>query len=153
AARDKAWHESKRQASQAAFRRRRGGASLQCGATVDRWAIADARAVAGEADMERSGMRVKTWQDAWGWAAAGGGASNRRELEAIMGRYAEDVALSSPAVVGRMGRADGWLHGKAEVRAYFTIGLRAPGLHFELLDVLFGVNAICMIFRRETGAT
>ncbi len=64
-----------------------------------------------------------------------------------MMRYAEDVALSSPAVVTRIGRADGWLHGKAKVREYFEIGLQAPGLHFELVDVLFGVNAICMIFR------
>jgi hypothetical protein len=94
---------------------------------------------------------VKTWQEAWNWAAAECDAWNRRDLDAIMARYAEGVVLSSPAVVTRMGRADGWLHGKAEVRAYFAIGLQAPTLHFELLDVLFGVNAICMIFRRETG--
>ena len=70
-----------------------------------------------------------------------------------MAHYADDVALSSPAVVARMGRADGWLHGKAEVRDYFAAGLQAPGLHFELVDVLFGINVICMIFRRETGVT
>lgn len=96
---------------------------------------------------------MKTWQDAWDWAAAECDAWNRRDLEAIMVRYADDVALSSPAVVTRMGRADGWLHGKAEVREYFAIGLQAPGLHFELIDVLLGVNAICMMFRRETGVT
>jgi len=96
---------------------------------------------------------MKTWQDAWSWAAAECDAWNRRDLEAIMMRYAETVALSSPAVVARMGRPDGWLHGKVEVRDYFKIGLQAPGLHFELVDVLFGVNALCMIFRRETGVT
>jgi hypothetical protein len=96
---------------------------------------------------------MKTWQDAWNWAAAECDAWNRRDLEAIMLRYAENVALSSPAVVTRMGRADGWLHGKAAVRDYFKTGLQAPGLHFELVDVLFGVNALCMIFRRETGVT
>jgi hypothetical protein len=96
---------------------------------------------------------VKTWKGAWNWAATECDLWNRRDLEAIMMRYAEDVALSSPAVVTRMGRADGWLHGKAKVREYFAIGLKAPGLHFELVDVLFGVNAICMIFRRETGVT
>jgi hypothetical protein len=81
---------------------------------------------------------MKTWQDAWDWAAAECDAWNRRDLEAIMVRYADDVALSSPLVVTRMGRADGWLHGKAEVREYFALGLQAPGLHFELVDVLFG---------------
>jgi hypothetical protein len=94
---------------------------------------------------------MKTWQDAWDWAAAESDAWNRRDLDAIMAHYADDVALSSPAVVARMGRADGWLRGKAEVRDYFAKGLQAPGLHFELVDVLFGVNVICMIFRRETG--
>ena len=96
---------------------------------------------------------MKTWREAWDWAVAECDAWNRRDLDAIMTRYAENVALSSPAVVTRMGRADGWLHGKADVRAYFEIGLQSPGLHFELLDVLFGVNAICMIFSRETGVT
>jgi hypothetical protein len=96
---------------------------------------------------------MKTWQDARDWAATECDAWNRRDLDAIMMRYADNVALSSPAVVARIGRADGWLHGKAEVREYFEIGLKTPGLHFELVDVLFGVNAICMIFRRETGVT
>jgi hypothetical protein len=96
---------------------------------------------------------VKTWKDAWNWAATECDDWNRRDLEAIMTRYAEDVALSSPAVVARMGCTDGWLRGKANVRRYFEIGLQAPGLHFQLLDVLAGVNAICMIFRRETGVT
>jgi hypothetical protein len=96
---------------------------------------------------------VKTWQEARDWAAAECDAWNRGDLDAIVARYADEVALSSPAVVARMGHADGWLHGKAAVRAYFEIGLRAPGLHFELIDVLFGVSAICMIFRRETGVT
>ena len=96
---------------------------------------------------------MKTWQEAWDWAAADCDAWNRRDLDAIMRRYADDVALSSPAVITRMGRADGWLHGKAEVRAYFAAGLQAPGLHFELIDVFLGVNTICMTFRRETGVT
>lgn len=96
---------------------------------------------------------MKTWTEAWAWAAAECDAWNRRDLDAILRRYAEDVALSSPAVVTRMGRSDGWLRGKADVRAYFAIGLQTPDLHFELVDVLFGMNVICMIFRRETGVT
>lgn len=101
----------------------------------------------------RSEEAVKTWDEAWNWAAAECDAWNWGDLEAIMARYADDVALSSPAVITRMGRKDGRLHGKEEVREYFEIGLRVPGLHFELIDVLFGVNIICMIFRRETGVT
>ena len=55
---------------------------------------------------------MKTWKEAWSWATAECDAWNRRDIEAIMVRYAEDVALSSPAVVTRMGRADGWLYGE-----------------------------------------
>jgi hypothetical protein len=92
-----------------------------------------------------------TLEEAHQWAVAECDAWNARDLERIIGRYAEDVTLSSPAVVTRLGRPDGILRGKAEVREYFAIGLRAPDLHFELLEVLAGVNALCMIFRRETG--
>ena len=85
------------------------------------------------------------------WATAECYAWNALDLERIIERYADDVTLSSPAVVARMDRQDGRLRGKAEVRAYFAIGLQAPGLRFELLDVFTGLSALCMIFRRETG--
>jgi hypothetical protein len=85
------------------------------------------------------------------WATAECDAWNALDLDRIIARYADDVTLSSPAVVTRMDRPDGRLRGKAEVRAYFAIGLRAPGLRFALLDVFSGVGALCMIFRRETG--
>ncbi|HZP76714.1 MAG TPA: nuclear transport factor 2 family protein [Pseudolabrys sp.] len=94
---------------------------------------------------------MKTWQEAWDWAADECAAWNKRDLDAIMLHYADDVALSSPAVIARMGRADGWLRGRQEVRDYFALGLQAPNLHFELLDVLLGINTLCVVFRRETG--
>jgi len=50
-----------------------------------------------------------------------------------------------------LGRVDGKLRGRGEVRDYFAGGLQAPRLHFELLQVLAGVESLCMIFRRETG--
>jgi hypothetical protein len=84
-------------------------------------------------------------------AAAWCAAWNNSNLDAIMTHYAEDVAFSSPTVVTRWGRADGWLHGKAKLRDNFAIGVKATGLHFELVDVLLGVDAMCIIYRRETG--
>src|SRR5258706_7202453 len=91
-----------------------------------------------------------TLEEARGWALAECDAWNGHDLERISSRYAEEVTLSSPAVVTLLGRPDGILRGKAEVRSYFAVGLQAPGLHFELLEVLAGVNSLCMIFRRET---
>jgi ketosteroid isomerase-like protein len=82
------------------------------------------------------------WCDAW----------NRRDLDAIMRHYADDVRLCSPKVVARCGIADGWVEGKDWLREYFAIGVQAPGLRFELVDVLLGVNALSIVYRREDGA-
>src|SRR5580692_10039433 len=92
--------------------------------------IEDARQVAAD------------WCDAW----------NRRDLDAIMEHYANDVEFSSPTVIKRWGVADGWLRGSSKVRENFAIGVKAPDLHFELVDVLLGVNSICVVYRRGTGA-
>lgn len=85
---------------------------------------------------------ARAWCDAW----------NRRDLDAVMAHYAEDVVLSSPLVVKRWGIEDGCLRGKQRVRENFAIGMRNEALHFELVDVLVGVDALCVIYRRETGA-
>ena len=69
-----------------------------------------------------------------------------------MAHYAEGVAFSSPTVVRRWAIADGWLHGRDRLRAHFEVGMRAPGLRFELVEVLHGAGAVCLLYRRETGA-
>jgi 2-hydroxychromene-2-carboxylate isomerase/ketosteroid isomerase-like protein len=86
--------------------------------------------------------RAEAWIDAW----------NRRDLEAILAHYADDVAVCSPRVVERLGAADGWLRGKAALRDYFAQGLRNPALRFELVDVAIGVGAMTVVYRRESGA-
>jgi hypothetical protein len=94
-------------------------------------------------------MQAETARDAAEhWCAAW----NRRDLDAIMTHYADDVEFSSPTVVKRWGIADGWLRGKDKLRENFAIGLKAPGLHFELVDVLSGVKTMCIVYRRENGA-
>jgi hypothetical protein len=91
--------------------------------------------------MDDARQKAVAWCAAW----------NSRDLDAIMSHYAEDVAFSSPTVVARWGIADGWLRGKPRLRDNFAIGVNAPGLHFELIDVLLGVNATCVVYRRESG--
>ena len=81
------------------------------------------------------------WCEAW----------NRRDLDAVMEHYADDVRFCSPTVVKRWQLADGWLHGKESLRRNFAIGIAAPGLRFELVDVLPGVGSMCVIYRRESG--
>ncbi|HEY1885956.1 MAG TPA: nuclear transport factor 2 family protein [Roseiarcus sp.] len=76
---------------------------------------------------------------------------NRKDLDAVMAPYAENVAFSSPTVVKRRGIADGWLHGSTRLRENFAIGRAAEGLRFDLVDVVIGVTSMCVIYRRETG--
>lgn len=68
-----------------------------------------------------------------------------------MEHYAEGVVLSSPTVVRRWGIASGRLEGWVRVRENFAMGMGAPGLHLELVDVLMGIGSMCVIYRRETG--
>ena len=74
------------------------------------------------------------------------------DLDRIMAHYAGDVALCSPKVVERLGHADGWVRGKAALRAYFAEGLKAPGLRFEFVDLLVGAGHAAILYRRENGA-
>jgi ketosteroid isomerase-like protein len=92
--------------------------------------------------------RQVAWQIAMDWCEAW----NRRDLDAILSHYSDDVVITSPTVVQRFGRLDGTLHGKEALRESFAIGLRAPRLRFELLDVLLGVEGMLVVYRRETGA-
>jgi len=84
------------------------------------------------------------WIDAW----------NRRDLDAILAHYAADVRFAAPTVATRWGRPDGVLHGTGELRRHVARGLEnAPSLRFELIDVLFSVGGMAILYRRETGAT
>lgn len=82
------------------------------------------------------------------WVAAW----NRRDLEAILSHYTDDIILQSPLALERLGLPEGRVSGKAAVRAYFQHGLdMTPNLHFELIDVLIGVDGVTILYSRETN--
>ncbi len=87
------------------------------------------------------------WRSAEAWVAAW----NRRDLDAIMEHYTEDVEFWSPTVIARLGIPSGKIEGKAKLREHFARGVQASGLRFELLDVLLGVDGMTLVYRRETG--
>jgi ketosteroid isomerase-like protein len=90
----------------------------------------------------------EAWELANHWVAAWNG----HDLEAIMTHYEEEVELTSPAAAQLLGRADGKMIGKANLRAYFQRGLEAfPELHFQLEDVLWGVNSVVLYFINQKG--
>ena len=95
--------------------------------------------------LERQQARAyaEQWIAAW----------NAHDLNAIMKLYSPEVSFIAPTVIERWHKPDGLLVGQNALREHFQRGLElAPNLHFELLDVLIGVDGITIVYRRETGA-
>ena len=92
--------------------------------------------------MNNATLHAESWIAAW----------NRRDLDAILAHYTDDVVFEASTVVRRFGRADGILRGKAELREHFSRGLGlAPQLHFELEAVFTAPSGYAVLYRRENG--
>lgn len=94
--------------------------------------------------LDKQSLRVAAdaWIDAW----------NAHDLEAIMEHYAEEIEFRADTVVARWERADGTLHGKAELREHFRLGLeRAPALRFTLRSFLTCPGGYALLYERDNG--
>lgn len=92
--------------------------------------------------------RDEAWKLANHWVAAW----NAHDLELILTHYEENVELTSPVAAQLLGTPDGKVAGKANLRAYFQRGLAAyPELHFQLEDVLWGVNSVVLCYLNQKG--
>ena len=93
-----------------------------------------------------------TKEEAWKLANEWIAAWNAHDLDAILAHYEEGIELTSPAAAQLLGRADGKVVGKANLRAYFKRGLEAyPELRFELEDVLWGLNSVVLCYKNQKG--
>jgi hypothetical protein len=82
------------------------------------------------------------------WVAAW----NARDLDLIMMHYEDNVELTSPVAAQLLSTSDGKVVGKASLRAYFQRGLDAyPELHFQLTDVLCGLNSVVLYYTNQKG--
>jgi hypothetical protein len=80
---------------------------------------------------------AQDWVEAW----------NSHEMDRIMAHYDEQVILISPVALNLLKSGDGVVRGKAALREYFLRGIQAyPALHFELIDVLWGVETIVVYY-------
>jgi len=71
---------------------------------------------------------------------------NNHDLEAILTHYEDEVELRSP-VAQRLLQGDGTVRGKARLREYFELGLKAyPHLRFELVETLWGLETIVLSY-------
>ena len=78
---------------------------------------------------------------------------NAHDLESILTHYEDAVELTSPVAAQLLGTTHGKVVGKASLRAYFQRGLEAyPELHFQLTDVLCGLNSVVLYYTNQNGA-
>ncbi len=90
----------------------------------------------------------QAWKLANEWIAAW----NAHHLELILSHYDDSVELTSPVAAQLLGKPDGKVVGKSNLRAYFQRGLEAfPDLHFSLDEVFWGVNSVLLSYTNQTG--
>jgi hypothetical protein len=77
---------------------------------------------------------------------------NAHDLDSIMTHYEDNVELTSPVAAKLWSTSDGKVVGKASLRAYFRRGFEAyPELHFQLADVLCGINSMVLYYTNQRG--
>jgi predicted ester cyclase len=93
-----------------------------------------------------------TKDEAWSLANHWVAAWNSHDLESILTHYDDAIELTSPVAAQLLGRSDGKVVGKGELRAYFQRGLEAyPDLHFRLENVLWGLNSVVLYYTNQKG--
>src|SRR5262245_26677380 len=90
-------------------------------------------------DPVNAGVFAGEWIAAW----------KRRDVEALIAHYAENIEFRSLVAARLLGDRSGMIRGKENLKAYFTKALAAfPGeLDIELVDVYEGVNSIVVLFQ------
>ncbi|MGY3697883.1 ketosteroid isomerase-like protein [Bradyrhizobium sp. USDA 3240] len=84
----------------------------------------------------------RDWVDAW----------NARDLERVLAMYSEDTEMTSDRIPPLGFGASGTVHGKAQLRAYWSAALaKLPELHFELIDLYVSPDSVVVFYQNERG--
>jgi hypothetical protein len=93
-----------------------------------------------------------TLPDPAAFAAAWVAAWNAHDLDAVLAFFHDDVVFSSPVAARLLPETGGVVHGKDELRRYWSEGLRRiPDLHFTVERVFGGVDALVIEYRNQNG--
>lgn len=77
---------------------------------------------------------------------------NARDAEAVLAQYADDVVFTSPRALKVVPESGGTVRGNDALRRYWTLALEGNlDLHFELVGVYAGINAIVIQYRNQVG--
>lgn len=80
---------------------------------------------------------TQEWIDAW----------NSRNLDRILSHYTDDFVIETPMAARLKPESNGIIEGKAAVRDYWKLGIsRIPDLHFQLIDLLVGVQSLTIYY-------
>lgn len=92
--------------------------------------------------MKISKEFAQHWIEAW----------NSHDLKSILGHYADDFLLTSPAIVQVTGNPNGYLKGKEDIGRYWNKALELfPDLKFELAASFIGINSIAIQYKGVKG--
>ena len=73
---------------------------------------------------------------------------NSHDLDKILEHYAADFSIETPMALKIIPESKGVVAGKNKVREYWAQGLKLiPNLHFEIIDVLVGLNGLTIYYR------
>lgn len=82
------------------------------------------------------------WIQAW----------NSHNLDEILSHYDEQIVLVSPIAARLLNDPNGIVQGKNALTHYFKKGLEAyPNLHFELMDVMWGISSLVLYYVNQNG--
>lgn len=94
-------------------------------------------------DHEQAQSFVDRWVQAW----------NAHDVEEVLSHFADDVVFTSPLAARMREGSDGVVRGKPALREYWSAGLRrVPDLHFEVVGVYVGVDALVVNYRNQSNA-
>lgn len=82
------------------------------------------------------------------WAAAW----NRRDVDAVLSHFHDDVVFTSPIAAEIVPGSAGVVRGKAALREYWCTALEAvPDLHFDIVGVYSGASVMVINYRNQRG--
>jgi hypothetical protein len=82
------------------------------------------------------------------WAAAW----NRRDVEALLAHFHDDVVFTSPVAAEIVPDSSGVVYGKAALREYWRAALAVvPDLHFDVIGVYGGASVLVINYRNQRG--
>jgi hypothetical protein len=89
------------------------------------------------------GAFADEWVKAW----------NRRDVDAVLTHFHDDVVFTSPVAAQVMPDSGGVVRGKAALREYWCAALKTmPFLRFELVAIYQGESVLVINYRNHSGA-